>query len=168
VLSTIKEDVMWKKIGLIALCLAIGCILGGILSTAYLGHKVATGMFMLQEKEIFEMGEAAEEAYYNHPNEVAVWALESYIKTLNKVKEERSPAEVENPYFILSPDTDLVFAHARLGKLYKKMGNAEKSRYHFEQAISHSKYAKVKWLNTEEDCVRMLDALDKARSKSVE
>ena len=162
---------MWKKIGLIVLCLAIGCILGVILNMAYFGHKLATGMFMLQEKEICEMGGTAVDAYYNQPNEVAVWVLESYIKTLNKVKQERSLTRVENPYFILSPDTDLVFAHARLGKLYKQMGNAEKSRYHFEQAISHSKHAESKCfntLNTEEDCVRMLEALDKAHSKSLE
>ena len=159
---------MWKKIGLIVLCLAIGCVLGAILSMAYFGHKLATGMFMLQEKEIVKMGETAVDAYYNQPNEVASWALENYIKTLNKVKEERNHEGVENPYFILSPDTDLVFAHARLGKLYKQMGNAEKSRYHFEQAISHSKYAKLKCFNTEEDCVKMLDALDKAHSQSLE
>lgn len=157
---------MWKKIGLIVLCLVIGCILGGVLSMAYMGHNLAKGMFMLQEKEIFEMGEAAEDAYYSQPNEVAVWALESYIKTLNKVKEERSPAGIENPYFIfLSPDKDLVFAHARLGKLYKQMGNDEKSRYHFEQAISCSKLTSFECINTEEDCLKILDGLDKARNK---
>ena len=159
---------MWKKIGLVVLCLAIGFVLGVILDMAYTGHNLATAMFMLQEKEIFKIGEAAEDAYYNQPNEVAVWALVNYIKTLNEVKEERGHAGVENPYFILSPDIDLVFAHARLGKLYKQMGNAEKSRYHFEQTISHSKYTKLKCFNTEEDCVRMLDALDKAHSKSLE
>ena len=159
---------MWKKIGLIVLCLVTGCVLGTILSMAYFGHKLAAGMFMLQEKEICEMGETAVDACYNQPNEVAVWALESYIKTLNKVKEERSHARVENPYFMLSPDTELVFTHARLGKLYKQMGNAEKSRHHFEQAISLSKRAKLKYLvNTEEDCVRMLDIVDKARSENL-
>ena len=159
---------MWKKIGLFVLGHINGCALGVILSMASFGHKLATGMFMLQENEIVEMGETAVDAYYNPPNEVASWALENYIKTLNKVKEERNHEGVENPYFILSPDTDLVFAHVRLGKLYKQMGNAEKSRYHFEQAISHSKYTKLKRFNTEEDCVRMLDALDKAHSKSLE
>ncbi len=163
-----KEYFMWKKIGLIVLRLVIGFVLGVILSMAYSGHTLATGMFMLQEKEIFKMGEAAEDAYYNQPNEVAAWALESYIKTLNEVKEEHSQARVENPYFILSPDTDLVFAHARLGKLYKQIGNAEKSRYHFEQAISYSKQTKMTDLDTEENCAKMLDALDKSHSKSLE
>jgi hypothetical protein len=167
-------NVVWKKIGSVVLCLVIGCILGAIPSIVYLGHKVpklATMMFMLQEKEISQMGIAAEDAYYNQPNEVAVWALESYIKTLNNLKQERSLTRIKNPYFILTPDTDLVFAHARLGKLYKQMGDAEKSQYHFEQAISHSKYAKLKCfnpLNTEEDCVKMLEALDKVHSKSLD
>jgi hypothetical protein len=64
---------MWKKIALVILCL-IGCVLGGVLSMAYLGHNLAKGMFMLQEKEIFKMGEAAKEAYYSQTKEVAVWA----------------------------------------------------------------------------------------------
>lgn len=111
------------------------------------------------------MGEAAEDAYYNQPKEVAVWALENYIKTLNELKKERSHAEAENPYFILSPDTDLVFAHARLGKLYKQMGNDEKSRHHFDQAISLGKNTSLKCIDTEQDCLRALDALDKTRNR---
>jgi tetratricopeptide (TPR) repeat protein len=164
-------NVMWKKTGLVIMCLVIGFVLGAFLTMAHTGHKLATAMFMLEEKEICQIGIAAEDAYYNQPNVVAVWALENYIKALNEAKEERRPAKVKNPYFILSPDIDLVFTHARLGRLYKQMGNAEKSRYHFEQAISHSKYTKSKYfspLNTEEDCVRMLEALDKAHSKSLD
>ena len=76
--------------------------------------------------------------------------------------------KVKNPYFILTPDIDLLFAHARLGKIYKQMGNDEKSRYHFEQAISHSKNTKFKSLNTQEDCEKMIDALDKSHIKSSE
>jgi tetratricopeptide (TPR) repeat protein len=159
---------MWKKIGLIILCLAIGCGLGVVFSISYMGRTLAIGMFTLQEKEIFNMGEAAEDAYYNEPNEVAVWALLNYIKTLNELKEERRPAKVKSPYFVLSPDTDLVFAHARLGKLYKQMGNTEKSQYHFEKAIFYSKDAGPKSIKTQEDCLMMLDCLDKAHSKGLE
>lgn len=159
---------MWKKIGLIVLGLAGGCVLGVFISMAYMGRTLAIGMFSLQEKEIFNIGQAAEDAYYNEPNQVAVWALENYIKTLNNLKEERKPATVKNPYFILTPDIDLLFAHARLGKIYKQMGNDEKSRYHFEQAISHSKNTRLKSLNTQEDCEKMLDALDKSHIKSSE
>jgi hypothetical protein len=156
---------MWKKIGLVILGFVTGFVLGVILTMSYSGYTVARGMFALQEKEIFNLGEAAEQAYYNEPNEVAVWALVTYIKTLDELKEERSPAKVKNPYFLMSPDTDLVFAHARVGKLYGQMGNDEKSQYHFEQAISHSKHTKLKGLNTKEDCVRMLDACDRAHTR---
>jgi len=159
---------MWKKIGLVVLGLVIGCVFGIVLSMAYTGRTLATGMFMLQEKEIFKIGEAVEDAYYNEPNEVAVWALENYIKTLNNLKEERKPAKVKNPYFILSPDPDLVLSHARLGKLYKQMGNTEKSHYNFEQTISYSKNAGPKGLNAEDDCLKMLDCFDKEHGKSLE
>ncbi len=159
---------MWKKIGPVFFGIVTGCVLGIILSMSYMGRTLATGMFLLQEKEILNIGQAAEDAYHNEPNQVAVWALENYIKTLNNLKEERKPAKVKNPYFILTPDIDLLFAHARLGKIYKQMGNDEKSRYHFEQAISHSKNTKFKSLNTQEDCEKMIDALDKSHIKSSE
>jgi tetratricopeptide (TPR) repeat protein len=159
---------MWKKIGLVALGIAIGCVLGVFLSMAYMGHTLAVGMFFLQEKELVNIGEAAEDAYHNEPNQVGIWALENYIKTLNNLKEERKSINVKNPYFILSPDTDLLFAHARLGKIYKQLGNDEKSRYHFEQAISYSKNTKCQSLNTQEDCEKMIDALDKSHIKSSE
>ncbi len=152
---------MWKKIGLVILGIVIGCVLGVVLSMAYWGRTIATGMFLLQEKEVLNIGKAAEDAYYNEPNEVAVWALENYIKILNNIKEERKSINVKNPYFILSPDTDLLFAHARLGKIYKQMGNDEKSRYHLEQAISYSKNTPCKTVNTQEDCLKMLEHLDK-------
>ena len=156
---------MWKKIGLVVLGLVVGCVLGVFLSMAYLGRTIATGMFLLQEKEVLNIGKAAEDAYYNEPNEVAVWALENYIKTLNELKEERKPAKVKNPYFILTPDIDLFLAHARLGKIYKQMGNDEKSRYNFEQAISLSKNTGPKGLNTEDDCLKMIDYLEKTHSE---
>ena len=53
---------MWKKIALISICLVIGFVIGCILTMAYTGHTMATTMFMLQEKEIVKMGEAARQA----------------------------------------------------------------------------------------------------------
>jgi tetratricopeptide (TPR) repeat protein len=157
---------MWKKIGPVFFGIVIGCILGAVLSMSYMGRTLARGMFLLQEKEIFSMGEAVEDAYCNEPNEVAVWALENYIKTLNNLKEERKSISVKNPYLTLTPDMDLFLAHARLGKIYKQLGNDEKSQYHFEQAISYSKNSQCKSVNTQEDCLKMLDAFDKSHIKN--
>jgi hypothetical protein len=155
---------MWKKIGLVVLGFVIGCVLGVILSMTYFGRTFAIGMFTFQEKEIFNQGEAAEDAYYNEPNEVAVWALTTYIKTLNELIKERSPAKVKNPYLLLDPDIDLFLAHARLGKIYKQMGKTEESKYHFEQAITHKKRTDL----TEEYCMKFLDEMDKLHSKGLE
>jgi len=155
---------MWKKTGLVVLGLVIGCVLGVILSMAYSGHTLATVMVFFQEKEIVDMGQAAEDAYYNEPNEVAVWALTTYIKTFNELEKERRPAKVKNRYFMLAPHIDLFLAHARLGKIYKQMGKAEESKYHFEQAITYKKCPDF----TEEHCIKFLDEMDKLYSKSVE
>ena len=89
---------MWKKIGLIVLGLVGGCVLGVFITMAYMGHTLATGMFVLQEGEVCKIGGAAEDAYYNEPNEVAVWALENYIKTLNELKEEALRSALKDYY----------------------------------------------------------------------
>ena len=78
---------MWKKIGLPVLYILIGFVLGYLLSSAHYGYTMATGMFMFQEKEIFEAEDAAVRAYHNQPSEVAVWALENNWDTWNRLKE---------------------------------------------------------------------------------
>jgi tetratricopeptide (TPR) repeat protein len=159
-----KEDVMWKKIGLVILGLVIGFVFGFILSMAYSGYTLATGMVFFQGKEIIDMGQAAEDAYYNEPNEAAVWALTKYIEILNETKEWQSSAKVKKSPFYIDPNHAFFLSHARLGKIYKRMGKTEESRYHFEQAITHSKSR----ANTEEDCLKTLDALDKLHDKGKE
>ena len=152
---------MRKTIIFTLLAFVIGLALGYIITMAFTGYKIASAMFMLQEQEILEMEEVAVQAYYNEPNEVAVWALENHIKTLNRLKEERSSSDVENPYFILFPAQSLVCTHARLGQLYKKMSCVEKSKHNFEQAMSNIENAKLKAIKTEEDLVALINRLDK-------
>jgi len=149
---------MRKKIALAILCLAIGFIAGYIFNMTYTTAKLARAMFMLQEKEIFQMEEAAVRAYYTEPNEVAVWALENQINTLNKLKEERSQTDVNQPYW---PDQSLALLHARLGQLYNKMNNSEKSNYHFDQALYYSKLA-LKNVNTREDLLKLVTKIDES------
>ncbi|MHC4264657.1 MAG: hypothetical protein ACYSUK_01845 [Planctomycetota bacterium] len=157
--------IMWKKIVLVSLCLVVGFVIGCILTMAYTGHTMATTMFMLQEKEIFEMEEVAVQAYYNEPNEVAVWALENCISTLNRVKEERSIPEVEDPYHILSPIYSLTICHAMLGQLYKKMGEPAKSQKNFEQAISYGRlvFLGIDFDKREEALVKLLNIIERGR-----
>jgi hypothetical protein len=106
------------------------------------------------------MEEASVDAYYNQPAEVAVWALENYISTLNRLKEERASFEVENPYFLLRPDPSIVFSHARLGQLYKKLNNTGKHKYHFEQAMSKSKEINFPAFDTEEKLIDFIHRVD--------
>ncbi len=151
---------MRKTIIFTLLGFVIGLAVGFIITVAFFGPKTAQVMFMLQEKEIYEMEDAAVQAYHNQPNEVAIWALENYIKTLNKLKEQRSSAEVENPYLILSPARSLVLTHTRLGQLYKKMGHVEKSKHNLEQAMSNIEKAGLKVIKTEEDLIAFINRLD--------
>ena len=161
-----KGEKMKKTIIFTLLGFVIGLALGYIITMAFTGYKIASVMFILQEGEIIEMEEVAVQAYYNEPNEVAVWALENYIKTLNRLKEERSSAEFENLYIILIPSQSLMFSHARLGQLYKKLGNVEKSRYNFERAMSYIGDGKLKVNKTEADLINFVHSLDKKLSRN--
>ena len=153
---------MKKYIIPVVLSLLIGSGLGYLLSMAHYGHVIAKGMFMLQEKEIAEMEKSVHKAYLDKPIAVGIWALENYINTLNRIIEERSSShsKVKSPYFILSPETDLMLAHGRLALLYKKNNKTEKFKYHFGQALSQSKKSKF-LIETEQELIACLEKLDK-------
>ena len=161
---TIESELGMKKTILFTLLgLVIGIIIGGIGVVAYCGsgfEGLVKTMLMVQEKEIAEMKIDATKAYHEQPPEVAIWALENYIDNLNTLKEERTQNGTEAPYIFLTPDRSLVFSHARLGQLYKKLDNAEKSKYHFAQAMSKSKEIKLPAFETEEKLIEFIHKVD--------
>jgi len=159
---------MLKRIGFIVLSAVVGFILGWVSNMAYSGYNLAGAMFMLQEYEILNQRESAEDAYFHQSPEVAVWALENYCTTIEEVKKQRGPVADSESFVLLTPEIDLTFSHVRLGKLYGQLGNADKSQYHFDQALTHAKAGNLKTLNTKEDCLRHLDAWDKTTSKQSE
>ena len=153
-----KKTIIFTLLGLV-----IGFAAGYVTNMAVSGYKIASCMFMLQEGEIVMMEKAAQKAYANQPTAVAIWALENYINTLKRVKEERAPAKNDKPYFLLRPDQSLTFAHARLGLIYKKMKNHAKSAHHFEQAMLHIKNTKLKAIKTEDDLIYLITRLDQKK-----
>jgi len=150
---------MKKNIVIFVLGLILGVVFSAAIAILYYTPKLASSMFMLQEKEIVMQGETSYEAYLNDKPSIAIWAIRKHIDSLNRVKEELSSAETDNRYFMLSPDVDLFFAHGRLGILYKKIGNDEKSKFHFKQAISHKNTGKKK-IETEEDLIPLISKID--------
>ena len=160
---------MKKTIIFTLLAIVIGCIIGFIGAMAYCGPGVATMMFTLQEMEISEFENSAVNAYYNQPAEVAIWALEKHICTLNRVKGERSSAKVENPFFMLTPNLSLVFAHGRIANLYKKLNNPKKYKFHFDKAMAISKGNNLSAFDNEEefiDFIHKMDSSQKTKEKS--
>ncbi len=154
-----KKIIIFTLLGVV-----IGFAVGWFGAMAHLGHNLAAFMVTSQEREIIEFENSAVDAYYNQPTEAATWALETYIATLNRVKEERASAEVEGPYFFLRPDDSLISSHARLGQLYKKLNNTEKSKYHFEQAMSKWTEIHKHPFPTEEELLAFIHRLDTARA----
>jgi hypothetical protein len=159
---------MLKKIGLVILVAGVGFILGWISNMAYSGYTIARFMLILQDYELATQRQSAEDAYFHQSPEVAVWALEHFCTAVEKVIEQRGSVADSKAFVLLSPEYDLTFSHARLGKLYGQMGDAGKSQYHFDQAVLHAKAANLKAINTKEDCLKYLEAMDsKAQEKEI-
>ena len=90
---------MWKIILLAAACLIVGFIVCGFVFVAYFMPIYARMMFVIQEGEVIKFSEAAMDAYYNEPNETAVWALNYYIRAVSEMAKERDPSGGEDRFF---------------------------------------------------------------------
>jgi len=153
---------MKKTIIFSLLALVIGIVTGLVGGIAYFGPGMARSMFMFQEAEVVRFEEAAVDAYHNQPTEVAIWALEYNINTMNMFKEQRASADTEDPYVLLTPDISLVFSHARLSQLYKKLNNEDKYKYHVEKAIAINNDTRKYKIDTEEKLIDIINRLDAA------
>jgi hypothetical protein len=159
---------MWKKIFLIGGCV-IGCMLiGGIVSFMYFMPTMAKGLFMMQAKEIFELGEAAQEADFKEPNEVALWAMTTYLKSLEKLPIERGIKKGEKEIYVWLSPVDTAIAHARLGNLYYRMGEKDKAQEHFKFATERAKGTCFESENTEEGWLKLVQRMDESALKRQE
>jgi hypothetical protein len=137
---------MWKKITALLLCFVVGLIVGAFAAWFYTFPNSVRMMFFLQEGEIAQLEDVVVEAYHNEPNDVAIWALETYVDALNRIVNDRIEADADSSYLFLTPDTSFIFAHTRLGYLYQQMGDPNSADFHFKQALYYSD--KLGW-----DCV---------------
>ena len=159
VLNQKVREKMKKSIILSLLALIIGIATGSVGVMAYFGSGMAKSVFMFQEMEVFQFEQTAEDAYKNQLAEVAIWALENTIKSLNRIKEQRASADTEDPYILLTPDISLVLSHGRLAKLYKKLNNEEKYNYHIEKAVSVHNRKGMK-ITTDEEMLEYINKLE--------
>ena len=130
---------MLKKLGLIALGLLVGIIIGGVGTMAYAGFGLARGMFMLQDTDIIRAEDAATQAYLYESPEIGIWAIENYLDYFESVIEQRTeaiedtPDEEQSVFLIATPESRWI-SYVRLGLLYEKVGNIEKKQESFEKA----------------------------------
>ena len=130
------------------------------MTLAYYGHDITNAVFLLQEEEIVKMEEAAHAAYIEEPPAVAVWALENYVDTVERLKQEREAGRSDNPYLVLTPDASLVMAHARLALLHHNLRDETKSDYHLEEAMAHNRRARLAGIEDKEDLIRLMNNID--------
>ncbi len=152
---------MTKYILIFLSALTLGIMSGYGVTLTYYGHEIATAMFLLQEEEIIMMEEAAHEAYLKEPPAVAVWALENYVNTMDRLKKERSSVATDNPFLVLTPDDSLVLAHARLCILNENLSKYAKSRYHLEAAVAHIPAAGLPGIANQADLIRLMKEMDR-------
>lgn len=155
---------MWKKILLIAGCVIAGLIVGFLAAIMIVVPNMSKAMFMMQEKEIFELGEAAQNAYLNEPNEVALWAMTTYLKRLDNLATERNIGEDKPVYCFLNP-VDRVIANARIWNLYYRIGEKDKAQEHFRLATECAKGTCFEAMKTEEDWLKLVHRMDESALK---
>ena len=149
-----------KTIAFTILGLVIGIGLGSIGSMAYLGHELAGGMFMLHDMELVRNEDSAIQAYLNEPPEVGIWALESYIKDMNRVIKERKVEHNKHFFVMIEPEPTLRFTHVRLALLYEKTGNDLKRKENFEKAFEYCDSMKIETELLEEKLIEIVTKLD--------
>jgi hypothetical protein len=140
--------------------LVIGIGLGIIGSMAYLGRELARGMFMLHDMELVMNENSAIQAYLNESPEVGIWALENYIKAMNRVIKERKVDNNKPYFFMIEPEPTLRFAHVRLALLYEKTGNDSKRKENFEKAFEYCNSMKIERELLEEKLIEFVTKLD--------
>jgi len=140
--------------------LVIGIGLGIIGSITYLGRELATNMFILHDMELAMNENSTIQAYLNESPEVGIWALENYIKTMNRVIKERKVDNNQPSFMMIRPEPTLRFAHARLALLYEKTGNDLKRKENFEKAFEYCESMKMKRELLEEKLIELVTKLD--------
>jgi len=122
---------MLKKIGFALLFVFIGIIIGGALVSALYGYKLSRMMFILQETDIMEVEEAANDAFEKESPEVAIWALEFYLDFFDEIIKQRSSAvenetDNEKDVFLIVNPKDRFFNYAKLAVLHDEIRNKVK------------------------------------------
>jgi hypothetical protein len=156
-----EKKIMGKKTIVFTITgLVIGIGLGIIGSMAYLGRELARGMFMLHDMELVRNENSAIQAYLNESPEVGIWALENYIKAINRVIKEREIEDNQQAFFIVQPKVTLRYAHVRLALLYEKTGNDSKRKENFEKAFEYCDSMKIEREHLEKKLIELVAKLD--------
>ncbi len=152
------------------LCILAGFAAGGILSFAYSRWSYFHILSYELTNEIFTVHKTAEDAYYDEPNDAAITKLNYSISTLQNLKRDIAERYYNNRKFATEINTYLysllTLENAMVGNLFKKLGDGEKAKYYFDQAISFSGYISndtPTQLMTEEDCMKLLDTANESR-----
>lgn len=131
---------MLKKIGLVALGLAVGLLIGGVGVMAHYGYSLARGMIMLQEADLVRAEEAATQAYLNEAPEVGIWAMEDYLAFFEDVIAQRMAAveekHAQGDVFVLARPEMRWVSYVRLALLYEKADDHAKRDEAFQKAAA--------------------------------
>ena len=155
-----KKTIAFTIIGLV-IGFVIGIVLGSIGSMAYLGHELATGMFMLHDAELVRNEDSAIQAYLNESPEVGIWALENYINSMNQVMKERETEDNQYLFVLIRPKTTLRFAHVRLALLYEETGNDLKRKENLDKAFEYYDSIKIEREILEKKLIELVTKVDR-------
>ena len=151
-----KKVIIFTFIGLL-----LGFGLGVVSNMVYIGYKISSTMFVLQEVELLLNEEAAIKAYLNEKPEVGIWAIENFINALNRVIEERREAGNDEYFFMIGDRKEILkYDHVRLALLYEKTGNDLKRKENFEKAFEYCGSNEIEKELLEDRLIKTVTQLD--------
>jgi hypothetical protein len=131
---------------------------------AYSGKKTADGLALIKEMEIAEAGQNAFAAYQQESRPVAIYALNQYLDSLQKLEEMVGT----NPVFMtkMMVNFDSMLTHARLAKLYAEAGKSDLSTQQVAEALKcASQDGKLLAITNQATLTEILARVDKGAAK---
>ncbi len=150
---------MMQRLLLVLVGLAIGLGMGWKIGTLRGKRECTFFLSGMTATEIHAQERAASRAYLTQSPEVALWALESLLRTYKRYEQAPEPHPAERPARLRFASA---MAHARIADLCKRLHQEELRAQHLQQALTLSGMA------DEQRLLALVEELNKAEKATLD
>lgn len=125
----LKLPIDMRKILTILGLLACGMAIGAIITYVVEAESFQQFVDVEQQTMLFKTAQTCDQAYFTQSPDIAIWQIEHYLADLESASGSKENIRIDN--------LNLFVAHARLGKLYEKLGKHTEEEHHLSQAMTN-------------------------------